>query len=139
MNRDRIRLLELAGTWLPTILLAALILSLSFQPLPRFLGKGPIDKYVHGAVYGVLACFSFRSLFRSGVRWPALTAFLLTLAVGLADEGLQAKGTVRISDRYDLLADGIGAVLAIIAVRFFGPYRRRQDGNGVGVDNSGPR
>jgi VanZ family protein len=109
-------------TWLPTVLFILLIMVLSFQPLPRLPRISQVDKYLHLGVYGLLAVLSARSFSRTGMRHAFVMAFLLTVAVGFADEGIQSLGTVRTADRYDLLADAGGGIIALLLVQVF---RRR--------------
>ena len=103
-------------TWLPTILYVALILFLALQPSPSLPRIIHVDKYLHAILYGVLVILVFRSLTRSGAPYSAILAVMLTVLVGVADEGVQYVGKVRTADRFDLLADTIGAIVAMIAV-----------------------
>ena len=114
-NDRSIRRRQLLWAWLPTALYGGLILFFALQPAPRLPRIKHVDKYAHVVLYGILSLLAYRSLLRSAVRMPSVHAVLIALAVGMADEGVQFLGGVRTADRYDLLADGIGAVLAMTA------------------------
>jgi VanZ family protein len=105
--------------WLPTALYGGFILLWALQPAPRLPRIKHVDKYVHMIVYGVLSVLAYRSLVRSRFRFPAANALWIALAVGVADEGMQLLGGVRTADRLDVLADGTGAVLAMMVVLLF--------------------
>jgi VanZ family protein len=105
------------GTWGPTAVYAVLILILATQPLPRLPRISHVDKYLHMASYGFLTVLAFRSFRRSGAPYAAWWAVVFAVIIGSADEGVQAIGGRRTPDRYDLLADGVGAVLAMIALK----------------------
>jgi VanZ family protein len=119
------------GTWGPTAFYAALILVLATQPLPKLPRVSHVDKYLHLASYGFLTLLAFRSFRKSGIRHAAAWAVLFAVLVGLADEGIQALGRRRTPDRYDLLADSAGAVLAMIVIRVAGMFANRRN-----IDNS---
>lgn len=109
--------------WLPTALYIILILAAASRPLPTVLRGNQIDKLLHGTAYFLLAVLAVRSFVKSGGRWPVLSAVLLALAVGCADEWIQAMGRSRNPDRYDLLADAAGAAAgaAVVGMRRRGP------------------
>lgn len=109
-------------TWLPTAIYIILIMVMALRPSPKLPHIRHIDKYLHALAYAVLAVLSYRAFVRTGCRRPFLLTFLLGLAVGMADEGIQALGRVRRADRYDLMADLIGTVIgALIISRFLKP------------------
>lgn len=104
--------------WGPVVIQMALIFVASsipdLGPLP-----GPSDKSWHSAGYALLGGLLLRAFAGgrlSGVTWPrAITAVLLTTLYGVSDEFHQTFVPGRSADRFDLLADGIGAALAAIA------------------------
>ncbi len=84
-----------------------------------------IDKVIHILVFGLLATAIYRAL------PPAMPsarrtcwAVGLTVIFGLSDELHQGMNPARTMDGWDLLADTIGAVLAVCVYRFWGRYRR---------------
>ena len=101
--------------WLPLLAWMGLIFYLSAQPdLPNpdtgWLGL-TLSSGAHALVFGVLAIFWARVL--GGRRHALLLAFLLTMLYALSDEFHQAFVPGRCPDPWDLLADGLGAVLAL--------------------------
>lgn len=124
---------ELAWAWLPTVLYGGLILLFALQPSPKLPRIKNIDKYLHVLLYGVLSLLAYRSLVHSGVRYPATHAIWIACLVGLADERVQFLGGARRADRFDLLADGIGAALAMTAMVL---WRWRSDRRGRGAAGS---
>jgi VanZ family protein len=111
-----------AAVWLPSFAYMALIWVLSSLPLVVPVGIVPFrDKGVHFVEYGVLAWLNARAMLRSGFalsRRAALgVAFLVTAAWGLLDEIHQAFVPSRSSDWRDVLADWIGAALAVLLVQ----------------------
>lgn len=118
--------------WLPTAVYGGFILFWALQPAPRLPRIKHVDKYVHMIVYGVLSVLAYRSLVRSQFRFPAAHALWIALAVGMADEGIQFLGDVRTADRFDVLADGAGALLAMMTVLLFRRKGRERSSNGSG-------
>jgi len=84
-----------------------------------------MDKYAHVLLYGILTVLASRSLVGSNVRRPAMHAFWIAVAIGIADEGLQSLGGVRTADRFDLLADAVGAAIAISGTALLRSMRER--------------
>lgn len=107
---------EVLRTWLPTAIYIILILTMALRPSPRLPPIRHIDKYLHAAAYAVLALLAYHALVRSGCRHPLILTLLLGLAVGMADEGVQALGRVRRADRYDLLADLVGTAIGALII-----------------------
>jgi VanZ family protein len=108
--------------WLPSLAYMALIFVLSSLPLTVPVGMVPFrDKGVHFIEYGVLGWLNARAMLRSRFelsRRAALgVAFVVTAAWGLLDEIHQAFVPSRFSDWRDVLADWIGAALAILLVQ----------------------
>lgn len=78
------------------------------------------DKLIHMAIFAVLAWLVYRGLrLRAVARWEvaAWVTFLLCLVYGAADELHQYFVPGRSMDVYDLIADVIGAALAIWLAR----------------------
>jgi VanZ family protein len=110
--------------WLPAIVFALLLLVTSLVPLPQN-GAGTVpallsvslDKWAHAAGYG-----AFTVLLASGRRAQRArsVAALVALAVayGAGIEGLQALTASRSASGADMLANGVGAVLAGVAWRW---------------------
>lgn len=104
--------------WGPVVAYMALIFyqsSLSNPSLPSSLS----DKVVHLAAYGVLAGLVVRALlggFPRPVTWrAAVLAVLITVLYGASDEWHQSFVPRRAADVMDLVADGAGALLAVVA------------------------
>lgn len=117
--------------WLPVILYVSVIMVMALRPVPLILRGKHVDKIVHVALYGTLSCLALRSFRRSNARHPAVLSFLLAVAVGIAEEGLQGLGSRRTADRYDLLADAAGAFGAVVAATIYHRARggvRRKSG-----------
>lgn len=107
-----------------SILIMAILFHFSSKPgteLPSlFFGS---DKILHTIAYAALGC-SFSFWFKPALwkKFPiriALVVFLLTVLYGVSDEFHQSFTPGRFVSGYDLIADGIGAVLAIVAYRYY--------------------
>ena len=102
--------------WLPLLAWMGLIFFLSDQPdLPHpELGWADLalSNVAHALVFGVLAGLWMRVL--DGRRHAWLVALLLTMLYALSDEFHQWFVPGRSADPWDLLADGAGAVLALL-------------------------
>ena len=96
--------------WLPTILAVTLIFTLSDKQIVTLNGKH-LDKLMHFLVYAVLASLFTLSLHHSGIKKTLIPALVLTILVGMFDEYFQSFTIVRNSSVYDLMADGLGAVV----------------------------
>jgi VanZ family protein len=105
--------------WTPAVFYTLLIWWLSSQVLDvAFMNRVPFaDKGVHFVEYGALTFFiAFAHLY----TWPArtvagpLVAAAFTTALGLLDELHQGFVPGRFSDIYDLLADGLGALIVAL-------------------------
>jgi len=102
------------AAWLLVGLWAAVILLFSVTaPLP---GTGIIpDKVVHVAAYAVLAFLLRRGLLASPVAAPAVVAVLAAVAYGALVEGIQSILPWRRAEWWDLGANALGAVMAVVA------------------------
>ena len=101
--------------WFPLLAWMGLIYFLSAQPdLPHpdagWLGLA-LSCGAHAFVFGVLAVLWVRVLVRCRRAW--FVAFLLTMLYALSDEFHQAFVPGRYPDPWDLLFDGLGALLAL--------------------------
>jgi VanZ family protein len=83
-------------------------------PLP-----GMSDKSGHSIGYALLGALLLRALAGGrlrGVTWGrALAAVVLATLYGVSDEFHQTFVPGRSADRFDVLADGIGATVAVLA------------------------
>jgi VanZ family protein len=122
-----------AGRALPALLWAAGIRLLSSMPDPPggSLADVPhLDKLAHAGLFGVLAAL----LRLAGL--PPVWAVTTAGAWGVLDEAFQAGVPGRDPSAADVAADLVGAVLAVIAVRWLA--RRRWGARYRGDRNGGP-
>jgi VanZ family protein len=84
-------------------------------PLP-----GMSDKSGHSIGYALLGGLLLRALAGgrlSGVSWRrAAASVVLATLYGVSDEFHQTFVAGRSADRFDVLADGVGAVVAVLAI-----------------------
>ena len=115
--------------WLPVVIYAAgifIVSSLSHPPMP----PGLSDKSDHGAAYAGLALLIVRAL--AGAEWTGVTAAACLAAIALAslygasDELHQLFVPGRTADLHDLLADAMGATLAVAAAWLVAALGRRR-------------
>lgn len=106
--------------WVPAVAWASLLFALSSQPvLPS--PPGVDDKMAHALSYGLLGALCLVGLSRGG--WPgvtwrrALVAVGLAIAYGVTDEVHQAFVPGRSPDIADVVADGVGAAIAVGLMR----------------------
>jgi VanZ family protein len=110
------------AAWLPAIVIAAIIFTLSAQPNLR-VADGDVDlvlrKLAHMLVFGLLAAGCFRGLTFHGVRGPAALVGAATVATAYAisDEFHQTFVAGRSGSPVDVVIDlvGILVVLAMLA------------------------
>lgn len=76
------------------------------------------DKVIHIGIYGLLAT-AWR---RAGL--PTWAAFLAAFLCGLIDESLQGLNPHRVFDTHDLMADAVGALVAVSVWTLWPTYRR---------------
>ena len=111
---------------LPLLLYCTAIFVLSSAPLPTLpdLGFSFQDKLIHMAAYFLMALLAYRALTWWGRdrEWQQgrllIIAIIFTALYGASDEIHQAFVPGRSSDVIDWVADVIGALLVIPAVRF---------------------
>lgn len=99
--------------WILTLLYASLIFFLSSRPVPP---EAPqvflMDKFLHAIEYGVLGFLIALSLHKSPERQRTiLLATALSILYGIGEELHQYFVPFRTADPFDVLADGIGALI----------------------------
>ena len=101
------------------------------------------DKVLHVLAYGTLATLSLRAFHGGWHRlsvWPSVLALSLTLGFGVVDEIRQSGVPGRVPSMMDLLADVVGASLALAAIGLVVVLRSR--GNAAlnsGAETTGDR
>jgi VanZ like family len=114
--------------WAPVVLQLALIFAASSIPNLQQLPGGMSDKSGHSIGYALLAVVLLRAFARgrlAGVTWRAgLAAIVLATMYGVSDEWHQSFVPGRSPDRYDVLADGIGATLGVVLGLLGGAVQR---------------
>lgn len=121
MLKSRIRL------WGPVAAYMGFLFFLSSQSTLPGSSLTP-DWIQHGAGFGGLALVTLRAT--SGGQWSGVTlravaaAWLITTAYGVADEWHQMFVPTRTADAGDIVADGIGAALALGVAFWWGMIRR---------------
>jgi VanZ family protein len=112
--------------WKLAIFWAVLIFALSSIPgrsLPQ-VSVLHYDKVLHALVYGVLGGLCCLALEGTVPRASAiLGAITLAVAYGLTDEFHQMFVPGRSADLYDVVADGLGALLGAVAAAALGASR----------------
>lgn len=107
--------------WSAVAAYAGVIFFLSAQSypeeyLPYSLLEELGDKVLHGIEFGILAVLCYRAFRYAAGPWASRQALILAvvtaIAYGLTDEIHQAFVPLREADAMDLMADGLGAVLA---------------------------
>lgn len=86
-----------------------------------------IDKWVHGVLFFGLTCFWQLYIYIKGIgnkrTINTKLLFAVILSYGIVIEVLQGLLTVsRSADIYDVLADVVGSLLAILIFKFFKKY-----------------
>ena len=114
--------------WGPVVLLMTSIFIASSIPDVGQLPGGMSDKSGHSIAYAVLAGLLLRAFAGgrlSGITWRAAAAAGLVAAMyGVSDELHQSFVPGRTADRADVLADSIGAAVAVTAGWLAGAARR---------------
>jgi len=117
VTRARVDLKSPRWLWGPVILMMALIFAASSIPNLRRLPGGVSDKSGHSIGYAMLAGVLLRAFAGGrlrGVTWTrGLLAIVLATGYGITDEFHQLFVPGRSADRYDVLADCIGATLGV--------------------------
>jgi hypothetical protein len=103
--------------WAPVVLQLALIFAASSIPNLQKLPGGMSDKSGHSIGYALLAVVLLRAFARgrlSGVTWTAgLAAIGLATMYGVSDEFHQSFVPGRSPDRFDVVADCVGATIGV--------------------------
>jgi VanZ family protein len=105
-----------AWWWGPVAIYAAAIFIASSIPQPPSLPQIVTDKGLHGGLYGGFALVILRALAKRWDRVTPLTAAAAIVAAvvyGISDEFHQSFVPGRTSDAADVLADAIGATVAV--------------------------
>lgn len=110
----------LAARWAPPLLWMGLIFFLSSRRLPASVATAP-DWLLHGIAYGALAVLLHRAvvgrLRPARISAGTLAGVLLaTVLYGVSDEVHQSFIPGRTAEARDVLADAVGAAVALAAV-----------------------
>lgn len=114
----------------PMLLVMGTIFFLSHQPGDTLVlpAVPNIDKLLHGLIYGLLALATFFALPSARIRSHSLQTsslvVLFCLLYGLSDEWHQSYIPGRFSSGWDIAADTIGAVIAVLVWRKFSGVSR---------------
>ena len=121
---------EAMWAWLVVLAYAGVIFYLSSQseppslPFPIFPG---LDKIVHACEFGLLSLLLFWaircSLQEFSMRKRGIATVVILVLYGISDEIHQTFVPMRHGDPFDVLADAVGAVCALIALRIVCPSR----------------
>jgi len=122
--------LDAMSRWPATVLVASAIIVLSELPEPAFPRERLIphaDKVVHFIEYLTLGVLLFRSLcheFSGNRRLAAIITVVAGTAFGLGEEWHQSF-TGRTPDAWDLTADAVGLVCAVVCIKVVSRWRRK--------------
>lgn len=120
--------IKLLRYWLPLALYMGLIyVQSSYVPPVALTDFEQLDKLAHLGMYAVLGALFLRAYLsltngRYGL-WCALISIVSTFIYGLTDEWHQSLVPGRVPEIFDLLADGIGAIVGVCFYRVL--YRHR--------------
>ena len=123
--------------WAPALLWSIMIFALSSVPGNRLPMPGwwSADKFVHGAVYGVLGALCWRGVRATwarerGTAMQIIAATALTGLYGITDELHQAFTPRRSPDPFDVVADIVGGLLgALVCVVIVARARAKSASN----------
>ncbi len=91
------------------------------------LGAGISDTFLHGTLYGVMALLVFWSFLPAwGPCGAGLAGFLGTVTFGGFTEALQSLVPWRSAEARDLVADSVGAGVAVALVLLAVRFRRQE-------------
>lgn len=114
--------------WGPVVAYVALIFGMSAVPNAPAPPLGLSDKWAHALEYAGLSVLTIRALAKATWAGVGVTAvlgtMLIAVAQGLADETFQRFIPGRHSDWRDLVADSVGAGVAVAAIGAWGIIRR---------------
>ena len=120
--------------WAPALLWSVVIFALSSisgNQLPPMPGWWSADKFVHGAIYGVLGALCWRGVRATwarerGTAMQIIGAVAVTASYGITDELHQAFTPQRSPDPFDVIADAVGGLLgALVCVAIVARVRAR--------------
>jgi VanZ family protein len=105
--------------WMPVILYAGLIFTISSFPLPPPKVEIPfVDKFIHLIEYGILGFLFYRALRVSKLASRVfLLAIIFSILYALSDEIHQSFVPGRNCDPWDLAADSLGIVLVALYLK----------------------
>jgi len=104
--------------WALILLIASTLPKGNLPKLPFWTDLASPDKAAHALFYGVFAVL-LSWLLRPMTKWAYLWAFVLATVYGASMEVLQAwMGQGRAFELADMLANGLGALLAIVLLRY---------------------
>ena len=105
--------------WVPVILYAGLIFTISSFPLPPPKVEIPfIDKLIHLIEYGILGFFFYRALRVSKLaKQVFILAIIFSILYALSDEIHQFFIPGRKFDLWDLVADSLGVVFVALYLK----------------------
>ena len=84
----------------------------------------PTDKVGHFLIFGLLATLIMRIPKIYLLRWRgALASVLIVIAYGAVDEWRQSFTPEREAEPYDLIANALGACIAVLAYKTWSTYR----------------
>lgn len=111
---------SLARWWGPLVAYMAVIFWLSSGELPEVAGSAP-DVALHAGAYFLLAMLAVRAfakgLARPAPSWTLWAGVVLAVAYGVGDEWHQSFVTGRVASAVDVLADGVGALGAVLFLK----------------------
>jgi len=105
--------------WVPVILYAGLIFTISSFPLPPPKVEIPfIDKFIHLVEYGILGFLFYRALRASRLaKQVFILAIIFSILYALSDEIHQYFVPGREFDLWDIAADSLGAILVAVYLK----------------------
>lgn len=119
--------------FIPTIFMMGVIFILSHQAGDSFPSGLPenSDKLIHVLIYGILTGTSLYAITPYWKRTPLfydLGIIIFCLFYGVTDEWHQSFIPLRTASFFDIIADGTGAILAVLANRWL-VYSRKLNKN----------
>ncbi|MCK4648089.1 VanZ family protein [bacterium] len=115
--------------WVPVILYAGLIFTISSFPLPPPKVEIPfVDKFIHLIEYGILGFLFYRALKVSRLaKQVFVLAIIFSILYALSDEIHQYFVPGREFDLWDLAADSLGVVFVALYLKYREGLARRTD------------
>lgn len=113
--------------WWPALAWAVVLFAQSSIPgddIPAFIPVVGWDKVIHLVLYGILAWLAMRG--RAAGPPAAWIIWLLCVAYGASDEAHQLFVPGRFASVWDLAADALGALLAVL---LYGVVSRKREQN----------